>query len=180
MSNEMTELEEMRELQKPKTKSVKGLFSTAGKLDWVQVFLGGILVVLLAVFSIAFFWLVIDDNPPMEIFETYPVNNSGFPGDSVTYHLDLCINTSAQPERSISWEDSIAYAVPGSDLLPANLNCVNGNAMTIIPETLPPATDYFIRLTWTFPINPIRTRTMDEKIGPFIVLDPFLEREQTE
>lgn len=152
----------------PKRKLFRGY---DGHIDWVQVFLFIITVFIALGFGAIIYLVAFHDNPPMKINDTYTVKDSGRPGELVSFNLDLCVLTGATPVRTVAWENSLSYPVPGSVILPAGLGCVDGVAAMEIPRALPPADDYFIRLIWNFEVNTLRDRSMSIKIGPFTVLE---------
>lgn len=179
MSNEMTELEEMRELQQPKERSVRGLFSTAGKLDWVQVFLGGILLILVLSVLALGYYLFIDDNPPAEIMNVQlygedfqdPVDAViAMPGDYILYGVDWCKHTNASAEVRRTWVNEIMDIQPVTHPAVVDPGCRTTNLSTKIPDTLRPST-YDLLITLEYEVNPLMTRDVTFRVPEITVLE---------
>ena len=140
--------------------------------DWVTV----LLAILIMIIHIGVLWsaylVVLEDNPPVTINEIYPVRETGFPGGTVTYFIDVCKHTSTSPDKRVSWENSLAFVVPDPiDPPSADPGCFEFTSIIDVPETLPPS-EYMLNMTWDYQVNPLAKRAVSAKIGPFTILDP--------
>lgn len=170
----MTELDSLKtygQSYPPDPKSRKIFRTSDGCWDYVQIFLAIITVILLLIVVGATYLRHFEDNPPVEFGEVKILKAIAIPGGEVVFDVSFCKFTDAAADRRRSW-------VNGTVLLTANLNppdnepgCYTFENHVRVPIELIPGEDYFLYQTFTYQVNPLAERSVQQKIGPFTILE---------
>jgi hypothetical protein len=142
------------------------------KIDGVRIFLiGANLLVVLAVFVVVY-WLFFDTNPPAVVNEVYVHEEFVYPGGTYTLHVDWCKYAKGSAVVRAAWVNDLAFtqptwSPPGS-IFPDG-ECSARDILLQVPTTLPPS-DYHIKYTNTWRVNPIQERSIEMEVGPVVVV----------
>ena len=160
---------------------LKEVVSTGNKVDRVQVFLALILVGVVGFLCIGLYWILLDDNPPAEVFNTslYSGENDGRvhklevqAGSDFVYGLDYCKYTSSPANIRTTWVDDLVYQEIVETLEPAVVpqGCGHLHILKTIPTTLLPA-EYSMRVTLEYNVNFLKYRYVTYEVGKIIVVE---------
>jgi hypothetical protein len=180
MNTDLTEIQKMAEMQKSRKRSVRGLFSTAGRFDWVQAFLAMILLLLVLSIGTILYLLVIDDNPPAEIIEVslydkdfnMPIENvTVVPGDTIQYSIYWCKYTDAPAKIRRTWVNEIVDSQPLVQPAVVKAGCRHTNIDAKIPDTLRPSV-YDLVVTFEYQVNPLMVRDVTFRVPNITIVEP--------
>lgn len=121
-----------------------------------------LLIVITAVAVLwAFYLVVLDDNPPFEIYNNpLPTDKPAYvAGEIVRLRLSFCKYTDASYTLHKQFEDGLIWGVPLTTLPGTSAGVCDTiwTAGTIVPVTLPPG-NYRISGTSVFHVNPLTDR----------------------
>lgn len=170
----MTELDDLATFGKkyPKDPAKRKIFRTADDcIDWVQIFLAIIIVLLITGASTVFYLRLYEDNPPVEFLDFRIIKESAEPGGLVIFNHSFCKFTTAAPKRDRSWINGITITTTGEDPPSNDPGCYNFDNAVRVPLELLPGPDYYIVQTFTYEVNPLAQRSVMQQIGPFTILE---------
>lgn len=98
-------------------------------------------------------------------------------GGTLIYYVDYCKYTSSTPEITKSFVDGLIYQIPPAVSMITKVGCGVNTIYIDVPESLPVKDDvkkisgiYSIKITWVFPLNPIRKETLLTQTEEFTVI----------
>jgi hypothetical protein len=115
------------------------------------------------------FWLtypykpIVFNNLPLEI-DTKVVKQ----GQPLVYVADYCKYDNIIPTTSITFVDQIVYMVPFGLAVAKPIGCAVTRFQIEIPFTLPPS-EYVLKISYKYKVNPIRDATVSVESEPFQV-----------
>jgi len=159
---------------------VKKLFRSGGKIDFIQVGLALIFMLVIGLFTLSIYWLIFDDNPAVDVFDVSLYQDADTKvhelvvktGEDFQYGIDFCKHTTAPATIRTTWIDELVYTEPiEAARHPANISqeCGHMHILKTIPKTLLPA-DYKMRVTLEYKVNPIAHRYVTYEVGNLIVV----------
>lgn len=170
----MTELNDLETFGEkyPEDPTKRKVFRTADDcIDWVQVFLAVIIILLVAGASTVFYLTLYEDNPPVEFLDFRIIKDSAEPGGLVIFNHTFCKFTTAAPKRDRAWINGITISTTGIDPPSNDPGCYNFDSAVRVPLELLPGPDYYLLSTHTYEVNPLAKRSVIERVGPFTILE---------
>ena len=116
------------------------------------------------------FWSLYPYNPLKINVQPLPVINKEVKrGDSLVYNLDYCKSTDSSVLISRSFIDGVIFSIP--DVTAKNLKGCRSNLISLqVPESIPVG-DYYLKVTYKYKVNPIRTMLLEAVSEKFTVID---------
>jgi hypothetical protein len=99
----------------------------------------------------------------------FPVNKSEYnPGDSLIYAVDYCKYTNIIPNVARFYVNGIIYLISSNPAVYKPKGCDRAYVQLIIPESLM-ADTYYLKISYAYKVNPIRTITIEASTSAFLV-----------